>query len=292
MPNAADTAEITAPPSTDSSLPARPYSDRPGWRMDVDPDGLEVVEILESYSASAPVRCGVRGCAASHLNGLLVRLSDDSLAGVGRECGKRHFANSLPARWRAYEQDRARGGQDVVVKNVSDRLDALLSRVASLRRAPIGTDWCAAARKELLSAVGQDIAGALRDRARIADPSLGDPNAADGTDVGGVPRALDGLSFINTYPELRLETLRVRLFELANLDFAKLPPTKRRDWVKWAASVDDEIAAVEAALAEAVKFLARSNLELLPMLLPTGEARTRAQRSAGSWKLPKVPAMS
>ena len=183
---------------------------------------------------------------------------------------------------------RATQAQDDTLASVRDRLDALIARVASLRRAPIGTDWCVGARKEVLSCVGPDLAMELRDRARRGDASIA---PTEGGDAPAMPRAPDGLSFINTYPELRLETVRVRLFELKQLDVDALAPQKRREWVRWASGVDDELRAVEEALEQAVKFLARPNLDLLALLLPTSEARARARRASGSWKLPKIPAV-
>jgi hypothetical protein len=298
--------ELTSPP------PARPadFRDQPGYRADVDVNASPLSAVIDTYSTTAAPPCGIRGCDKSPAKGLLVRFADGTVTHVGRTCGKRHFGASLAALMRSFEQQDLMRRQQAALAAARARKPELLARLGSLRHAPIGTDWFMVARKELLSIVGPDIATALHERARRGDAVIEVPpewsaagastTAFDGeVDAPAAPDApaairslgtLAGLPFINSYPELQLETLRQRIFELDQLDVDALSPNRRRDWVRWAEGVDEELAQIAAALTTAVVFLQRPNVELLYLLSTTVDGRARAKRAATAWKLPKIPA--
>lgn len=271
-------------------LSGAPVDELPSAEVREPSPSLEVVEVLDSTSSDTRIGCEYPGCHATSTSSLRVRLSDGSELRIGRQCGARHFKSSLGPKLQAFDKLRAAQDDAQTWQAFRDRHAALLERVAALRRAPIGTDWCVDARKALLSSVGPDLANELRERARRADPMIVSLDADRDISAPGKADVLSGLSFINSYPELRLEAVRNKLFESVGVDFAALPVRKQREWLRWVGEIDAELAAVEHGLSEAVAFLAPPNLQLLPLLMPTAEGRAQARRSSGGWKLPKVPA--
>jgi hypothetical protein len=113
----------------------------PGYRFDVDPEKVLPVEIVDPYSTKENMVCGISSCHHPHLNGLIVRMADDSLTNFGRDCGKRHFPEVFAGLTRAFAKKRRLANERLILDAFEHRVPTLLRAVEELIEREKGVRW-------------------------------------------------------------------------------------------------------------------------------------------------------
>lgn len=271
---------------------------RPKWQDGIDLGQHKPIFIIGDYSfsKSEEIRCGLKHCRRTHMNGYVIETVDGIETHIGNECGKTHFGvtwGELHAVYKRATEDRDReewlatilGERDALIKNSQ----SLLSSVAEITQQIRSVIDRLQKEPELFSSFMRTIrAGGSIQVEKTIDSETGDAMNIPLSQRNFLERIgrIVGLDVIprnsTTYPGDQVaSSLRVKVIPiftaLSTTSLCNLNPRQRKNRAKEIEAAKEILKDAEIYLSKAHTFLNPSNLQELGKL-PVSKMSQRTGR--------------
>jgi hypothetical protein len=272
----------------------------PGYVDNVDPVAQKLESVLEKYSTSEEMYCGLV-CGQRHFNGFLVKLEDGRLTNLGKDCGRKHFGENFTILKNQFIKQREIEAQVLRIETLRCRVGTILSEVNHLANDPRGAKWIQKAKEELRTSLPLEVWAKLCDMARQGRVEVFAQRERTAEQLDAI-RALRAdiaekdVEKLRFYEErigeltgtkviqldlraLIADQLKLPLQRLAAVgDIDVLENSIRRDFVELADSVDIRLMAAREAIQCAQEFFREINLQLIRSLAVSEQAKRSVKR--------------
>lgn len=271
---------------------------RPGFTVDVDPNSVELKEIIGSYKFKDFIKCGLSTCHQPHGRGYLVVTKDGQETNIGKDCGKTHFSVDFEGMRRAYDREITNKERRERLTALKHQIPAISQHIEELKKSEYGANWVHKNVKALLEpgkGLPREVLARIAALRRSRDGSLTVQRLAtkeerDLAEASGQKRAGDPEMYVEEragfikgvpalYEENDLRSIVVEKIEagverLAAADIDQLGDRQLADLNKWATELEPAIKKAEEAVGVGRQLLTRENLSQLSQFITEKEANS------------------
>jgi len=114
---------------------------RPGFTTDIDPNEVELKNIIGRYQFKEHVTCGLLNCHQPHGRGYLVVTVDGRETNIGNICGKKHFSVDFENMRKTFDRDFKSKERRENITRFKNQLQSYNDQVDNLRNGLGGATW-------------------------------------------------------------------------------------------------------------------------------------------------------
>lgn len=251
---------------------------RPSYESPINPKKYHYARIAAAYSfKNESAHCGVGDCLKAHKQGFLVITSKEKETNLCEACGKRFFNVIFEEQIKNLKEENDIRDQKIRLNEILEQ-DIIKERVNELKKMSKGANWLYQVLTSFSNTYPLDLLVALKKLALNNDENsiqaLFIDNEADSFQTENI-KQLQGLSiFSSDIREELIDKILKPLIELQKLTDGPDSKTTLTRYCKWADTLDEQFANVEALIEEGQMFFETWNLERIKSIpLPNNSAR-------------------
>ncbi|WP_376695954.1 hypothetical protein [Wenzhouxiangella sp. EGI_FJ10305] len=271
---------------------------RPGFTVDIDPNSVELKEIIGSYKFKDFIKCGLSTCHQPHGRGYLVVTKDGRETNIGKDCGKTHFSVDFEGMRRAYDREIKNKDRRERLTALKHQIPMISQRIEELKKTEYGANWVhknVAALLEPGKGLPREVLAKVAALRRSRDGSLMVQRLAtkeerDLAEASGQRRSGDHAMYLeeragfiqgvpalyeeNNLRSIVIEKIEAGLERLAAVDIDQLGDRQLAEMNKWATELEPAIKKAEEAVWLGRQLLTKENLGQLSQFITDKEAKS------------------
>jgi len=270
---------------------------RPGFTPDIDPNAVELKEIIGNYRFTEFVQCGLSSCHTKHFKGYVVSTVDGRETNIGNDCGKTHFGVDFETLARTFDREMRNKDRREKLIAAQHRIDGWLMELDELKKSPKGASWL----NEQIVRIRNSTTGfpeavrkQLRDMVKTKNSSLTRQRLASASEIESMKETgqlkghkkgdaayieeeigmIDGLSVLypgNNIRELLIKDLYEGMVDLKKLDVDQASDRQLQQSAKWIGEIDKKMGKCRSILITGRRFFEAENIALLAELVSSDE---------------------